>query len=185
MTRRPAIGGSLLAALAIVLLSGCTPTGDDATATPTPSPTSSSTSTSEPTPTPTPDAAPAATCETVLADEGYQKLADDGLAPTSVGVGYPLVERMTEEGALACAWGKPQTDIALTVAQVPLGSADDATWRSTLAELGYVESGQPVAGAFTGPVDPGSGVSSVAVLAGGTLTFVSASTFATMLALPA
>ena len=184
MTRRPAIGGSLLAALAIVLLSGCTPTGD-ATATPTPSPTSSSTPTSDPSLTPAPDAASAATWDTVLADEAYQKLADDGLAPTAVGVGYPLVERMTEAGALACAWGKPQTDIALTVVQVPLASAGEEAWRSTLAELGYVESGQPVAGSFTGPVDPGSGVTSVAVLAGGTLTFVSAPTFATMLALPA
>jgi len=118
----------------------------------------------------------------VLAAEAYQKLADDGLAPTTVGVGYPLVERMTEAGALACAWGKPQTDIALTVAQVPLGSAGEGTWRSSLAELGYVESGEPVAGSFTGPVDPGSGVSSVAVLAGGTLTFVSAQIFASMLA---
>jgi hypothetical protein len=179
MTRRPAIGGSLLAALAIVLLSGCTPTGDDATAIPAPSPTSS------PTPEPAPAAAPAATCDTVLAAAGYQKLAGDGLAPTAVGVGYPLVERMTEAGALACAWGKPQTEIALTVVQVPLGSADEAIWRSTLAELGYVESGQPVAGSFTGPVDPGTGVSSIAVLMGGTLTFVSAPTFATMLAVPA
>ena len=185
MTRRPAIGGSLLAALAIVLLSGCTPTGPDATAVPTPSPTSAPTSTPEAAPTPTPGAAPAPTCDTVLAAEAYQKLADDGLTPTAVGVGYPLVERMTEAGALACAWGKPQTDIALTVVQVPLGSADEATWRSSLAELGYVESGEPVAGSFTGPVDPGSGVSSVAVLADGTLTFVSAPTFATMLAVSA
>jgi hypothetical protein len=182
MTRRPAIGGSLLAALAIVLLSGCTSTGEAGEG-PTPSPTASSTSTPEPAP--TPDAAPAATCDTVLAAEAYRRLADDGLAPTAVGVGYPLAERMTEAGALACAWGKPQTDVALTVVQVPLGSADEAAWRSSLAELGYVESGEPVAGSFTGPVDPGSGVSSVAVLADGTLTFVSAPTFATMLAVSA
>jgi len=180
MTRRPPIGGSLLAALAVVLLSGCTSTdGNDATV-PTPSPTP--TSTQQQAPTATPDAAPAATCDTVLEAEAYQKLADDGLAPTTVGVGYPLAERMAEAGGLSCAWGKPQTDIALTVVQVPLGSADEAAWRSTLAELGYVESGQPVAGSFTGPIDPGSGISPVAVLAGGALTFVSAPTFATMLA---
>ena len=177
MTRRPAIGGS-------ILLSGCTPTGDAGTVQ-TSSPTPSASSTPEPAPPPTPDAAPAAACDTVLAPAGYQKLADDGLAPTAVGVGYPLVERMTEAGGLACAWGKPQTDIALTVVQVPIGSADEATWRSSLAELGYVESGEPVAGSFTGPVEPGSGVSAVAVLADGTLTFVSAPTFATMLAVSA
>ena len=184
MTRRPAIGGSLVAALAIMLLAGCTPTGHVG-ATPSPSRTTAPSPTPEPSPVPTPDAAPAATCDTILADEAYQKLTDDGLAPTGVGVGYPLVERMTEAGALGCAWGKPNTDIALTVVQLPLGSADDTTWRSTLGELGYVEGGQPVAGSFTGPVDPGSGISSVAVLAGGTLTFVSAPTFATMLAPPA
>ena len=163
MTRRPAIGGSLVAALAIMLLAGCTPTGHVG-ATPSPSRTTAPSPTPEPSPVPTPDAAP---CDTILADEAYQKLTDDGLAPTGVGVGYPLVERMTEAGALGCAWGKPNTDIALTVVQLPLGSADEAAWRSTLAELGYVESGQPVAGSFTGPVDPASGISSVAVLAGG------------------
>lgn len=184
MIRRPAIGGSLVAVLAIMLLAGCAQPGDVGE-TPSPSRTTAPSSTSEPSPVPSPDAAPAATCDTLLTDEAYQKLADDGLAPTGVGVGYPLVERMTEAGALACAWGKPQTDIALTVVQLPLGSADEAAWRSTLAELGYVESGQPVAGSFTGPVDPASGISSVAVLAGGTLTFVSAPTYATMLAPPA
>jgi hypothetical protein len=188
MIRRPAIGGSLLAALTVMLLAGCAPAdgpGHTAGFSPSPSPSSSPTPTSAPSPTPTPDAAPAPTCDTVLTDDGYQKLADDGLATTTVGVGYPLVERMTEAGAVACAWGKPQTDIALTVAQVPLDAEEEEGWRSTLAELGYVESGQPVAGSFTGPVDPGSGISSVAVLAGGTLTFVSAPTFATMLAPPA
>ena len=112
MTRRPAIGGSLLAALAIVLLSGCTPTSDAATA--TPPPTSSATSTPEPAPTPTADAAPAATCDTVLAAEAYAEARrrrprpDGGRRRVSAG----LEPRMTEAGRRSRAPGRStQADI--------------------------------------------------------------------------
>ena len=176
MTRRLALGSTLLAAAAITLLAGCTGT------TPAPTtPTPSSTATAESTPTPTPDAARTATCETVLAAEGNVKVAGDGLTPAAADAFEPLTTQMVDAGALACAWGKPQTDIALTVFQVRVTPADETQWRAALAGTGYAETNDPVPGAFTGPVDPGTGVSPVAVLAGGTLTFVSAPTFATML----
>ncbi|PWC05531.1 hypothetical protein [Agromyces badenianii] len=181
MTRRPAFGGALLAALAIVLLNGCTPAVVDGTAELTPS--STPASTTEPAPSATPGAAPAATCETVLATEGYAKLADDGLQPLpSPQVFDALAARMVEAGGLACAWGKPNTDLVLTVVEIGITPADEAAWSGALGETGYVLTDQPTPGAYTGPMEPGSGISPVAVLADGTLTFVSAPTFATMLA---
>lgn len=183
MTRRLAVGSAVLAAGIIALLAGCTGTATDAT---TSAPASSSTATAAPVPTATPaptaDAAPAATCDTVLAAEGYAKLTDDGLEPRPASAYDPLAVRMIEAGGLACAWGKPQTDIILTVVQVRVTPADEAQWVTALAETGYVQSDDPVPAAFTGPVDGGTGGSPAAVLANGTLTYVSAPVFAGMLA---
>lgn len=180
MTRRPALGGALIAAVAIALLGGCATPNDLAPS--TSPPTASSAPSASPDPSPTPSAAPAATCNTVLAAEGYQKLADDGLelrpAPRAFDA---LAVRMVEAGGVACTWGKPNTDIALTVVQVGVTPLDDA-WTVALAETGYVLTDDPVAGAHSGPAEPGSGISPVAVLTDGTLTFVSTPTFATMLA---
>ena len=181
MTRRPAICNALIAAASIALLSGCT-AADDPAPPSTSIPTASSATSASPEPSPTPSAAPAATCDTVLAAEGYRKLADDGLelrpAPRAFDA---LAVRMVEAGGVACTWGKPNTDIALTVVQVGVAPLDDA-WTVALAETGYVLTDDPVAGAHSGPAEPGSGISPVAVLTDGTLTFVSAPTFATMLA---
>ena len=180
MTRRLTVGGPFVAALALMLLSGCTNGIDDATA----APTATSSASAEPSASasPTPDAAPAATCDTVLSAEGYQKLSDDGLEPTTAGFADTLAERMIDAGGLACSWGKPQTDIVLTVVQLDVSSSAEATWSEALAAEGFVAGDSAVAGEFTGPVDGGSGLSPVAVLAGGTLTFVSVPAFASMLA---
>jgi hypothetical protein len=118
----------------------------------------------------------------VLSDEAYQKLSDDGLQPTTAGTGNTLADRMIEAGGLVCTWGKPQSDVVLTVVQLNVRPGDEPKWTDALAAEGFVSSHDPVAGAFTGPVDGGSGISPVAVLAGGTLTFVSTPAFASMLA---
>ncbi|SIO00368.1 hypothetical protein SAMN05443544_2151 [Agromyces cerinus subsp. cerinus] len=119
----------------------------------------------------------------MLAAEGSQKLSDDGLEPLPTPKVFDaLAVRMVEADGIACAWGKPSTDITLTVVQVGVAPGDAGAWSDALAETGYVLSDDPVPGAYTGPVEPGSGISPVAVRADGSLTFVSAPTFASMLA---
>ncbi|MFB6611079.1 hypothetical protein ACFCVO_12200 [Agromyces sp. NPDC056379] len=179
MTRRLSAGRALLAAFAVVLLSGCTAADVDAAPSASSSPTSAPTSPPEPTPT----AAPAATCETVLSAEAYQKLADDGVEPRPTPhVFDALAIRMVEADGIACAWVKPSTDIKLTVVEVGVTPSDGAAWAETLGETGYVLTDDPVPGAYVGPVEPGSGISPIAVLTDASLTFVSAPTFASMLA---
>lgn len=118
----------------------------------------------------------------MLTPDAYGKLAADGLDPIEpppvhhVGTYYPVVAQIIEAGGLACDWGRPQTDIRLTLAQ--LSDADMHVWEAALTEGGFVETGDPVPGAYTGPVDSGSGISPVVVVAGDTLTFISAPTFA-------
>jgi hypothetical protein len=89
---------------------------------------------------------------------------------------YPLAAQLIEAGGLSCNWGKPQTDLVLTVAQ--LSDVDFGVWEPALADAGFVETNDPVPGAYTGPVDPGAGISPVVVVNGDTMTFVSALSFA-------
>ncbi|MDQ0894357.1 hypothetical protein [Agromyces ramosus] len=118
----------------------------------------------------------------MLTPDGYAKLTADGLEPLEpvavdhLATYFPIAAQMVEAGGLACGWGKPQTDFGLSVTQ--LSAADPAVWEPALADAGFVESNDPVPGAYTGPVDAGSGRSPVVIVAGDTLTFVSAATFA-------
>ncbi|MFC9558963.1 hypothetical protein [Agromyces sp. NPDC056965] len=183
MTRSPSFGGALLIAVTVGLLSGCTATGDVAAPTPSTSPTATATATATQDPSPTPSAVPAATCGTVLSAEAYQKLADDGLEPLPTPQVFDaLAIRMVEADGIACAWGKPSTDITLTVVEVGVAPADQVAWTEMLGETGYVLTDDPVPGAYVGPVEPGSGISPIAVLTDASLTFVSAPSYASMLA---
>jgi hypothetical protein len=149
--------------VATLALAGCVPTPTP-TPTPTASPPASATPTASAEPTTESSASPpAAACDAVFTPDAYAKLANDGLEPV-------------EAGGLSCHWGKPQTEIGLTVTQ--LSDAHPAVWGSALADAGFVEANDPVPGAYTGPVDPGSGISPVVVVTGDTMTFVSAPTFA-------
>jgi hypothetical protein len=176
---------SALPALLLVTLAlaGCV-------ATPAPTPTPSEPPASSPPaaaePTTEPSAAPAATCDTVFTADAYAKLASDGLEPREphavddLATSYPLAAQLIEAGGLSCNWGKPQTDLVLTVAQ--LSDADSGVWGPALAEAGFVETNDPVPGAYTGPVEPGAGISPVVVVTGDSMTFVSAPTFAAWIA---
>lgn len=175
-----------LSALPAVLLVTLALAGCVATPTPTPSPSESPAASPSPTATAEPSAAPAATCDTVFTADAYTRLASDGLEPREphavgglAGV-YPLAAQLIEAGGLSCRWGKPQTDIALNVVQ--LFDADFGIWQPALADAGFVETNDPVPGAYTGPVDPGAGISPVVVITEDTLTFVSAPTFASWIA---
>lgn len=183
MTRRPFAFGSIAAAtLAVSLLSGCTATTPSQTSMPTEGATPAPEAT---TPTPEPTAPPAdtATCATVLSVEGYEKIAADGLEPVDPPQVFDqLAVRMADSGGVACSWGRPRTDLVLTVVQLPVAAADEATWIQALAETGYAATDDPVPGAHTGQPDAANGISPVAVLSSGTLTFVSSPAFAGLIA---
>ena len=81
----------------------------------------------------------------------------------------------------------PTPTASATGAATPEASATptptaDAAPAATCETVLAVEGDTKLPGAFTGPVEPGSGVSPAAVLAGGTLTYVSAPAYAAMLA---
>ncbi|MEI5583492.1 MULTISPECIES: hypothetical protein [unclassified Agromyces] len=166
------------AALAIAIgLAGCSAGDPGETAAPEPSP--ASTPSAEPvTETPTEDpATSAATCDDLMTPEAYAQLESDGLVPMEFDTADPIARRIAEQDGLACNWGKPQSDILLHVRQAEVG-ADEAGWTDALTSAGYRRTDDPVTGAWTGPVEPGSGLSPVVVVADGTVTFVSAPTFA-------
>jgi hypothetical protein len=167
-------------ALPVLLVSTLALAGCVATPTPTPTPSASPPTSTLPTastgPTTEPSAAPAVTCDTVFTLDAYAKLANDGLEPRDPHMWDPLATQMVEAGGLACTWGRPQTDIGLTVTQ--LSDIDPAVWASALADAGFIETNDPVAGAYTGTVDSGSGISPVVVVTGDSMTFVSVPTFA-------
>jgi len=175
--RRSALPMLILA----LALTGCTaapvaapPTSESPAA--SPSPTASAEPASEP------SADSAVTCDTVLTPAAYTTFASDGLTPNEpdaashVATFYPLAAQMVEAGGLACDWGRPQSDAGIMVVQ--LSDVDLGVWEPALADAGFVETNDPVPGAYTGPVDPGTGISPVVVVDGDSVTFVSAPTFA-------
>ena len=161
---------------AAVVLVGCTAT-PDATSPSAPSATAPSPdATSEP----QPSAEPAATCDTMLTTETYDRFEADGIEPIEPPIVVnQLAQQMVEAGGLACTWGAPAAE-GLTV--VRLSDADWAVWESDVADAGFVETNDPVPGAYTGPVDPGMGESPIVVVDGGTLTYADNPTVASWVA---
>lgn len=104
------------------------------------------------------------------------------MTPREPGTHTAFMTSMTDAGGLACRWAKDQTDISLQVAQLHVNASDLPEWEAALAAAGYTRTDDPVPGAYTGPVEPGSGVSPVVVVSGTTLTYVSAPVFATWIA---
>lgn len=158
MTRRPfAFGSMAAAALALSLLSGCTATTPDPTSVPTPSPTTTAEPVTErtPTPTPTPDAAPAATCDTVLTEAEYASLAEHGLTLDQAHGWHlgPAMSDLAADGALTCEWHRSGGDVSVWFAQLP---EDDAAWASRRAGLeasGWTVSDDPVPGTLLASMD--------------------------------
>lgn len=178
MTRTTARRALPAAAILLALgLAGCT--GGGATPSDPPSPSPSPTASAAATPDASPSEAPAVgtTCDDVLTPDAYAQLEADGLVPIEPEAFDPIAVRMADEGGLVCSWGKPQSDILLRVAQANVDSGESA-WTDALTAAGYAQTDDPVPGAWTGPVEGGSGLSPVVVVAGGTVTFVSAPTFA-------
>ena len=110
------------------------------------------------TPTPEPVAEtspnPAATCDTVLTEAEYAKLAEDGHTldqdPWILG---PAMEELAADGALTCEWHRPGGDISVWYAQL---AEDDAAWagrRAGLEAAGWIVSDDPFAGTLLAPAD--------------------------------
>lgn len=175
IVRRALPAAVILLALGLSACASGTPAADDASATTSPEPSASAMA--EPTPTPTAPAGVAATCDTLLTPEAYAKIEADGLEPTPFTPYDPLSIRITEEGGLTCAWGRPRTDLILSVAQVATG-ADEAAWIDALTAGGYSQTDDPVHGAYTGQPDAANGITPTVIIADGTVTFISAPTFA-------
>jgi hypothetical protein len=166
--------------LLVIGLSACT--GAPSTV-PTSEPTSEPTSDATVAPSTEPtETAAAATCDTVLTDEAYAKLDADGLTPRDTITHTEFIGEMLDAGALGCRWGKEATDITLDVAQLAVDDAAWPEWEAALATAGYTLTNDPVPGAYTGPVEPGSGISPVVVRTDGAITFLSAPTFAAWVA---
>ncbi|MCD2441043.1 hypothetical protein LQ757_02025 [Agromyces sp. SYSU K20354] len=162
---------------ALVVL-GLALTGCTAQLQPEPSPSPTLTT---PAPT-TPAASVGIECDRVLGSDGNAKLAADGLEPVEPQLFDPLAVQLEEAGGTACAWGRPQTDIGLTLVQLSVPDAEWAAWETALADAGYAVDSDAADGMYTGPVDPGTGVSTVAVVAGDRITFLNTAVFADLLA---
>lgn len=176
IVRRALPAAVILLALGLSACATGTSAGDDA-ATTSPEPSASAIAEPTPTPTATAPAEIAATCDTVLTPEAYAKIEADELEPTSATPFDPLAVRITEEGGLMCSWGRPHTDLILSVAQVPAGD-DETAWANALAEGGYSQTDDPVAGAYTGQPDAAMGATPTVIVADGTVTFVNLPAYA-------
>ena len=177
LVRRALPAAVILLALGLSACSAGTPTVDDPAPSTTASPKPSAPASSEPTATPTTPAGIAATCDNVLTPEAYAKIEADGLEPTPATPFDPLAIRITEEGGLMCSWGRPHTDLILSVAQVPAGD-DETAWTNALAEGGYSQTDDPVPGAYSGQPDAAMGATPTVIIADGTVTFVNLPAYA-------
>ena len=120
-------------------------------------------------------------CPDILSADGNAKLAADGLEPREPRVVDPLAVRLVDAGGVACTWVKPQTDLILTVVQLPVPDSEWETWEAALTDAGFVDSTGSGA-LYTGPVEGGSGMSPVVVVTGDRITFLNVPAFADMLA---
>jgi len=150
-------------------LSGCTGPSQE-----TPPPSADPSASSQPSPS-------HVECDDLLSPEGTAKLAADGLEPTEPQLFDAFATRMADAGAIACAWGKPDTDLVLTAVQLPVSDAEWSEWETALVEADYVDS-TGTGTLYTGPAEAGSGVGPVVVATGDRITFLSTPAYAELLA---
>ncbi|WP_448811652.1 hypothetical protein [Agromyces bauzanensis] len=164
---------------AVLALAGCT-----AAPVATPSPSASSATTPSPTATSEPDATPSAdasaTCDTVLTDAEYTRLAEDGLALRADGATFhlgPVMTELADAGALTCHWVRPSSDVAVWYAELPVDEAGWAERRAQLEASGWTQSDDPIAGTLLAPADYDANYQPSMVWDDGTLYFVSYGSF--------
>ena len=157
--------------IAVLVLTGCTAAPGPAPSTGAPSASTPPTAASA-----SPSAEPAAACDSILTAETYAKFEADGIERIEPPIVVdPFAEQLVEAGGLACTWG-PTAGEGLTV--VRLSGADWSVWEAELADAGFVESNDPVPGAYTGPADPAMDETPIVIVTGDTLTFANNPTVA-------
>jgi hypothetical protein len=140
---------STLPALAVVLLAlaGCsagTPTQTSSPSATTAAPTATPSATSEP--------ISDASCETVLTDEEYASLAEDGLVLNpEIYVLDDTMQSIIDAGGLGCYWARSGGDIRVWYAQGAKTSAEWDTQKQSLIDAGWTETDASVAGALQAP----------------------------------
>lgn len=142
---------STVPALAVVLLAlaGCSAGTPGQTSSP-------SATTAAPTPTGTPSATSEpvsdATCETVLTDEEYASLAEDGLVLNpDIFVLDDTMQSIIDAGGLGCYWARSGGDIRVWYAQGSTTSAEWDTQKQSLIGAGRTETDASVAGTLQAP----------------------------------
>ena len=119
-------------------------------------------------------------CDEILSVDGSRSSPPTASSRSSPSSSIRSPSELEEAGGAACSWGKPRTDPVLTVVQLNVPDSDWEGWEAALAEADYVDA--TATGTYTGPVEPGAGVSPVAVVTGDRITFLSAPMFADLLA---
>ncbi|MEI5583495.1 MULTISPECIES: hypothetical protein [unclassified Agromyces] len=123
-----------------------------------------------------PTSAPAdeVTCEDVLTDDEYERLASSGLAlqEDAFPLG-PAASDLIADGALDCTWAAPRSDVALWVARLPESDAAWAERRTELLAAGWTEADAPFPGTLTAPADYDANYVPSMVHADGVTYFVS------------
>lgn len=140
---------STLPALAVVLLAlaGCsagTPAQTSSPSATTAAPTATPSATSEP--------VSDATCETVLTDEEYSSLAEDGLVlDPDIFVLDDTMQSIIDAGGLGCYWARSGGDIRVWYAQGATTSAEWDAQQQSLISAGWTEIDTPVADTLQAP----------------------------------
>ncbi len=165
----------------VVVLAGCASGPDVATPTPAPSATPSDAQTSSPVPPAVEQDSDA--CETVLDPNEYDVLAESGLVISDEAAPLGPVELdLVADGALACTWVAPGSDVALWVARL---EETEAAWQARLAELidaGWTQTDEPVPGTYVAPAGYTEVADPVVVRSGDVTWFVSTAESVTSLA---
>ncbi|MBD8467998.1 hypothetical protein IFU30_17165 [Plantibacter sp. CFBP 8798] len=142
---------STIPALAVILLTlaGCSAGTPGQTSSP-------SATTAAPTPTATPSATSEpmsdATCETVLTEEEYASLAEDGLVLNpDIFVLDDTMQSIIDAGGLGCYWTRSGGDIRVWYAQGATTSAEWDAQQQSLISAGWTEIDTPVADTLQAP----------------------------------
>lgn len=114
----------------------------------------------------------ALSCDTVLTDAEYTRLAAEGHEPREnpflLG---PAMERMADEGALVCVWNKPNSDVAVWYARLEVGDQGQA-WLDQLQAEGWLEDTHQGDGSYQAPADYDANDQPSVLLDSGVLHFV-------------
>lgn len=152
--RRTVVPVLLAAALA---LSGCAST-DVPGSTSTPTPTATATATPTPTPTATPSAAaevpdPTAGCDTVLTDEEYLALEEDGLTLNPDTVAFDETMQSVMDAGFGCYWTRGGGDVRVWYAQAEQDADSWAAQKQGLVDSGWTQTDAPLDGVLQAPAD--------------------------------